>query len=108
MELEGRAEALKDAKCYPGGARPWDWTETGTSHGGGIQPADVEELLENGAAVVILSTGMNERLNVADETLQLLDARDIETHILPTEEAVERYNRLRTKRPVGILVHTTC
>lgn len=40
---------FKDAKLWPGGAREWDWTETGTRHEPGIQPADVAELLEHGA-----------------------------------------------------------
>jgi hypothetical protein len=38
----------KDFKLYPGGGREWDWTETNTGHVPGIQPADVEELLEHG------------------------------------------------------------
>ena len=29
------------AKLYPGGARAWDWRETGTRHRPGIQPADI-------------------------------------------------------------------
>ena len=36
---------FKDAKLWPGGARAWDWSETGTRHEPGIQPADVAELL---------------------------------------------------------------
>ena len=32
----------KDFKLYPGGGRKWDWTETGTQHQPGIQPADVK------------------------------------------------------------------
>ena len=37
---------IKDAKLYPGGARAWDWRETGTRHDPGIQPADVAELVD--------------------------------------------------------------
>jgi hypothetical protein len=32
---------FKDAKLFPGGARDWDWRETGTDHTGGIRPGDV-------------------------------------------------------------------
>ena len=42
LEVEGREAAFKDAKLFPGGARTWDWNETGTRHMPGIQPADVE------------------------------------------------------------------
>ena len=106
--LEVGDRAFKDAKCYPGGARAWDWGETDTHHVPGIQPADVDELLKHGAEVVILSKGINERLQVQDATLEVLDARGVEAHVLQTEEAVERYNALRETRPVGGLFHSTC
>lgn len=108
MEVEGQNEPFKDVKCYPGGARTWDWNETGTSHSSGIQPADVEELLENGAEVVILSKGINERLQVRPDTLEMLEDQGISTHVLQTEKAVERYNELRESAPVGGLFHSTC
>src|SRR5690606_40772234 len=38
IEVAGHG-AFKDAKLYPGGAREWDWSETGTRHVPGIQPA---------------------------------------------------------------------
>jgi hypothetical protein len=108
LEIEGRDQPFKDAKLYPGGAREWDWNETGTSHSPGIQPADVEELLEHGAEAVVLARGMNERLQVKAETLQLLDEKGVEAHVLQTEKAVERYNELRSDRKVGGLFHSTC
>jgi hypothetical protein len=55
LEIDGYAKPFKDAKLFPGGARAWDWNETGTRHVPGIQPADVEELLTHGARVVVLS-----------------------------------------------------
>jgi hypothetical protein len=109
LEVEGRDRPFKDAKLYPGGGRAWDWNETGTSHSPGIQPADVDELLEEGAEVVVLSRGMNERLQVQSDTLQMLDEEGVDTHVLQTEAAVERYNELQAEdRPVGGLFHSTC
>ena len=61
LEVEGQG-AFKDAKLCPGGAREWDWRESGTRHVPGIQPADVLELLEHGAEVVVLAKGALERL----------------------------------------------
>ena len=61
LEVEGYP-IFKDAKLFPGGARAWDWRDTGTQHEPGTQPADVEELLEHGATVVVLSRGMTGRL----------------------------------------------
>jgi hypothetical protein len=40
--------------------------------------------------------------------MRLLAGRSVRTHVLPTQEAVELYNRLRDKDTVGGLFHTTC
>jgi len=108
IEVEGGAAPYKDAKLFPGGSREWDWTETGTEHSPGIQPADLEELLEHGTSVVVLSSGMHGRLSVARETLELLADRGITAHVLQTERAVELYNELAGRERVGGLFHTTC
>jgi hypothetical protein len=107
IEVEGQG-AFKDAKLYPGGAREWDWRETGTRHSPGIQPADVEELLEHGAEVVVLSNGVLERLQVCPETLDLLRRKGIPVHVLPTKEAARLYNELAAEQKVGGLFHSTC
>jgi hypothetical protein len=107
LEVEGQG-AFKDAKLYPGGAREWDWRETGTRHVPGIQPADVAELLEHGAEVVVLSKGVLERLQVCPETLDLLRHKGIPVHVLATEDAVRLYNELAAKKRVGGLFHSTC
>src|SRR3712207_7564071 len=76
LEVEGVDGHFKDAKLFPGGLRAWDWNETGTRHEPGIQRADVEELLERGATVVVLSKGFHERLSVTPEALRLLEDRN--------------------------------
>ncbi len=98
----------KDAKLYPGGSRKWDWNETGTHHQPGIQPADVEELINNNAQVIILSKGFHERLQVCDETKDFLKDNDLTFYILETSKAVEKYNQIRKEKPVGALIHSTC
>ena len=107
MEVDD-ARSFKDAKLFPGGAREWDWRETGTAHVPGIQPADVEELLEHGATAVVLSKGILERLQVCPETLRMLKERGVPAHVLQTEEAVRFYNELRANERVGGLFHSTC
>lgn len=98
----------KDAKLYPGGAREWDWRETGTRHAPGIQFADVQELIEHGATVIVLSRGQLGRLQVASETLRILNDLGLEVHVLQTKEAVEMYQRLRLEASPGALIHSTC
>jgi hypothetical protein len=99
---------FKDAKVFPGGAREWDWRETGTCHAPGIQPADVQELIEQSARAVVLSTGIWQRLQVCPETLKVLAENGIQVEVLQTEAAVERFNMLRESMPVGGLFHSTC
>lgn len=105
--MEGHG-LFKDAKLYPGGCRDWNWRETGTDHVPGVQPADVEELLQHGATVVVLSSGVYGRLQVCPETLQLLEDRGVTVHVLRTKEAVRIYNECREKGPAGALIHSTC
>ena len=108
LEVEGRAEPYKDAKLFPGGSREWHWRETGTNHVPGIQPTDVQELLDHGAETLVLSRGMKECLEVPRETLEFLKERQIPAHVLPTVEAAKLYNQLAETEPVGGLFHTTC
>src|SRR5215471_12513225 len=82
----GRAGSGKDFKLYPGGGREWDWRETNTEHVPGIQPADVQELLENGSKVVVLSRGMELRLQTCPETLQFLKDKGIGVHVEETQK----------------------
>jgi hypothetical protein len=107
IEVEGYPP-FKDVKIFPGGAREWDWRETRTRHVPGIQPADVQELIEHGARAVVLSKGIWKRLHVCPETLEVLAKNGIQVEVLQTEDAVERFNELRDSIAVGGLFHSTC
>ena len=107
MDVEGLGTG-RDFKLYPGGGREWDWTETGTHHVPGIQPADVQELLDHGSKVVILTRGVQLVLQTCPETLQMLRDRGVRYHVEETNAAVELYNRLAQTDAVGGLFHSTC
>ena len=107
IDVEGLGTG-RDFKLYPGGGRVWDWTETGTHHKPGIQPADVQELLDHGSKVVILSRGKLLVLRTCPETLQMLRERGITCHIMETGAAAELYNQLAQTEAVGGLFHSTC
>lgn len=108
MEIAGVGTG-KDFKLWPGGGRPWDWGETGTHHVPGIQPADVEELLDHGSRTVVLSRGMLRRLKTCPETLELLERRGIDVRVEETSAAAGTYNSLAARgEPVGGLFHSTC
>jgi len=108
MIVEGLGSG-KDFKLWPGGGREWDWRETNTHHVPGIQPADIEELIEHGCRVVILSRGMWLRLQTCAETSALLKERGVTTRIEETNRAAEIYNELASRgESVGGLFHSSC
>lgn len=98
----------KDFVLYPGGGHEWDWSVTGMGHSPGIRPVDVQELIDRAPAVIVLSRGMDLRLQVDPETLELLAKHEIEARVLGTEEAVRVYNELAATTAVAGLFHSTC
>jgi hypothetical protein len=108
MDVDGVGSG-KDFKLWPGGGRAWDWTETGTHHEPGIQPADVDELLRHGSRTVVLSRGQELQLHTSPETLEVLRSKGVTVHVEETKAAVKLYNDLAEQGvPVGGLFHSTC
>ena len=106
VETIGRA---KDVKLWPGGGRPWDWAEYGTGHSRGIQQGDVEELINKGCRVVILTTGRMKRLKVPRNIVDVLKGQSIEVVVADTKKAIQLYNDYAEKgMAVGGLFHSTC
>lgn len=75
--------------------------EPGTRHNPGIQPEDVEQLLDHGATVVVPSLGMQRPTSRGPPHLKLLDGRWVAVHVAETTQAVEIYNELAVTQPVG-------
>jgi hypothetical protein len=107
MEVEDLGTG-KDFVLYPGGGREWDWSVTGMRHSPGVRPVDVQELLDRGATTVVLSRGMDLRLQVDPATLELLATRGVTVQALQTEDAVRVYNELAGTEAVAGLFHSTC
>jgi hypothetical protein len=108
MQVHGLGTG-KDVKLWPGGGRAWDWRETHTRHVPGIQVADIAELIDHGANVIVLSRGMNLVLQTAPETVKWLDQQGVRHHILETRGAAKLYNELAGQGvAVGGLFHSTC
>ncbi len=109
VEVDGKTLEFKDCKVWPGGAAEWDWGNTGTHHKPGIQPEDIEEILNHGVEIMILSRGRDFALCICPETEQILRSRGIEYHMEETKKAVELFNRLMAEgRKVGGIFHSTC
>ncbi len=108
MEIENLGSG-RDFKLWPGGGRPWDWRETGTEHSPGIQVADVQEVVEHGSQIIVLSRGRYLRLKTMQETLAFLEEKGVEIIIKETQKGVKIYNEYAGKHAlVGGLFHSTC
>ena len=108
IDVEGLG-TLRDAKLWPGGGRAWDWNETGTRHRPGIQPTDIQELLDHAPDVVVLSRGRELRLETCADTMAILQDRHVEVVHAETGAALVAYDALaRAGRRVAALIHTTC
>ncbi|KAM4627386.1 mth938 domain-containing protein-like isoform 3-T3 [Polymixia lowei] len=116
MKVKGCFSTYKDCKVWPGGSRAWDWRETGTQsmsspsqHSPGVQPADLEEVLEKGVDTLVIGRGMTEALQVPSSTLDFVRQRGVEIRVLQTEKAVTEYNNLVGQgAKVGGVFHSTC
>ncbi|OWK17634.1 AAMDC, partial [Cervus elaphus hippelaphus] len=68
-------------------------------HSPGVQPADVEEVVEKGVQILVIGRGMSEALK----------KKGIDVRVLQTEQAVKEYNALVTQGiRVGGVFHSTC
>lgn len=108
LEVAGLG-AFRDAKLYPSGGRTWDWRETDTHHVPGIQPSDIQELLDQGSEFIVLSRGFQLVLQTHTDTVQKLKELSIPFVIEETSKAVLTYNKLVSQgKAVGGLFHSTC
>ena len=71
-------------------------------------PELTAELLAHGATAVVLSQGMDKRLQVDPATLEYLERQPVEVRIASTLEAAQIYNELAGAVPVAGLFHSTC
>jgi len=109
VSIAGEKQHFKDCKIWPGGAREWRWGETDTHHSPGIQPADIEEVLEKDVDEIVLGRGQLGRLSVSAKTEQILRERGISYHIENTKKAVPLFNKLvQEGKRVGGVFHSTC
>ena len=109
VSVDGRIYEFKDCKVWPDGAKVWDWGRTGTSHQTGIQPADIEEILDRDVEGIVLSRGMQSRLHTSYEAEDMMKSRGVEHHIEEARKAAEKFNQFAEEgRRVGGIFHSTC
>ena len=86
----------------------WDSIETiEKSHE--IKKSDFEHLMLREPDVVVLGIGFNSIVKVDDEVKSLAKQEGIELYILPTEDALKKFQELvRKGKRAAAIIHPTC
>jgi len=76
----------------------------------GIKKGEIEELARAGAEVMVVGIGTNSRAKLSEEAKSYADEAKRELHVLPSAQAVAKFNELlgEGKKKVGALIHITC
>lgn len=82
-----------------------DWWR-GSGHT--LHPDDLLLVFEASPEVLVVGQGSVSRMQVLDETKQALKEAGIELFSLPTKEACQKYNTVRTQCAAVAALHLTC
>lgn len=114
IDFQDSESQFKDVVISPNNIMAWDWKTDGTRHQPGITVKAVEKIIDE-CDTIILSQGVLKKLQISPELQAKINEgagkfKDKTFHILPTNEAAEKYNELAdtTDSKVGALIHTTC
>jgi hypothetical protein len=91
----------------------WDWSKYKTNHSEGIKVEELKQFLVNGkfdVDKIVLSRGMQTKLNIDDETYLFLRLRnDVEFFVGNTISAYRKYNQwIKENQSVLAFFHLTC
>lgn len=102
--IDGRSYS-NDVIIADGKVQPDWWRKQGHR----LSIADLETVIEAGPAVLIIGCGSSGMMKVPPETIEALQAANIEPEIYNTAEAVERFNKLAEQgSDVAAGFHLTC
>ena len=108
--------SFKDCKAWvtdSGVATVKEWVvesvQSGKGRRPGVRVADVEEIVDAGVGIVVISQGVSGKLQCPAETLEFLERSKVQVVRLTTPNAVTKFNELVAEgRAVGGLFHSTC
>lgn len=114
----GRTDIWKDCVISDDGPENWNWRHDGTRHVPGVTVAALRRLKK--CTHIIVSTGIDEKLQVTPEARQLLEnwkhEHDVQYWIQNSKRAYITYNRIVQQAEQspdeaivpGLLLHSTC
>ena len=84
--------------------KKWARKDYGTSHV--IGPRELKKTLKQAPELLIIGSGFDEMVRLADEGRALLEERGVRWELLPTPRAIEAWNEADGRR--ALLLHVTC
>lgn len=100
----GSTEYTSDVIIH--GERVTSWWRTA---GHSVAREDIETLVSEKPAVIVIGTGANGLMRVPQETRQFIEDSGIRLVVEETAKAVQSFNRLRAEGvDVAIAMHLTC
>ncbi len=97
-------EYNSDVICHAGQVTDW-WRETGHK----VSENDIQRLMQEKPAVIVIGTGAYGLMRVPRETRKLIEDAGIELVTKRTAEATKVFNQLQEESvDVAIAMHLTC
>ncbi len=93
-----------DVIIYPDRVDASWWRKEGHN----LQEDDLKDILTAQPDTLIVGTGYSGVMQVPEETIRLLESRNITVHIERTGTAVDIFNHLSEKKAVIAAFHLTC
>jgi hypothetical protein len=104
MVIDGKTFS-SDIMIYPDGHVRDSWWR---KQGHRLSVDDISDLVDCGPQVIIAGTGAYGIMKPDPDLARLLSANGIELIAVPTETAVETYNKLCNEKKAGACFHLTC
>lgn len=92
-----------DVMVFPACVTRW-WRKTGHE----VAVADLNEIIAAGPEILIIGTGAYGAVRILPETESFVASKGIKLIAVPSQQACERYNELRSKHQVAAAFHLTC
>jgi hypothetical protein len=73
-----------------------------------LQIPDLKEVIDANLPMVIIGTGFYGTMKVPQQTIEYLQANNIEAYIENTQKAVKQYNEIAPKKQCIAALHLTC
>ncbi len=101
----GKTVYTTDLIIYPDHRVVDRWRRT-SGHKLGL--ADIGDLVASAPEIIVVGTGINDRMRLTPGLIEALESLGIAIEAMPTPEAAERFNALKSHDRIAGCFHLTC